>query len=86
VLSAVIGFSASRLGGSPDAEFLDLVETRSMDAFTLRDGWLRALDSAAKAVEAAAHAHSLTLADCTAELRTLKADREWLNYFDWRHA
>jgi hypothetical protein len=57
-----------------------------MDAFTLRDGWLRALDSAAKAVEAAAQAHTLTVADCTAELRTLRADREWLSYFDWRHA
>ena len=57
-----------------------------MDAFTLRDRWLRALDSAATAVEAAARAHTLTVADCTAELRTLKADREWLNYFDWRDA
>ena len=57
-----------------------------MDAFTLRDRWLRALDSAAKAVEAALHAHTLTVADCTAELRTLKDDREWLNYFDWTHA
>jgi hypothetical protein len=57
-----------------------------MDASTLRDGWLRALDSAAKAVEAASHAHTLTVADCTAELRTLKDDREWLNYFDWTHA
>ena len=57
-----------------------------MDAFTLRDRWLRALDSAGKAVEAAAHAHALTDADCTAERRTIRADQEWLNYFDWRHA
>jgi hypothetical protein len=57
-----------------------------MDAFTLRDRWLRALDSAAKAVEAAAHAHTLTAADCTAEWRTIRTDWEWLNHFDWRHA
>jgi len=57
-----------------------------MDAFTLRDGWLRALDSAAKAVEEAAHAYTLTAADCTAEWRTIRTDREWLNRFDWRRA
>jgi hypothetical protein len=57
-----------------------------MDAFTLRNRWLRAIDSAAKAVEAAAAADTLTVADCTPELRTIRADREWLSYFDWKHA
>ena len=55
-----------------------------MNALTLRDHWLRALDTAARAVEAAAHAHTLTVTNYAAEWRTIRADREWLNQFDWR--
>jgi hypothetical protein len=57
-----------------------------MNAATLRDHWLRVLGAAAEAVEAAALAHALTVADCTAERRVIRADREWLNHFDWRRA
>ena len=57
-----------------------------MTTFALRDHWIRTLDTAAKAVEAAAQAHTLTVADCAAERRTLRADREWLDGFDWRRA
>jgi hypothetical protein len=55
-----------------------------MNAVTLKDHWFGALDAAAKAVDAAAQAHALLAAECATERRTIDAEREWLQRFDWR--
>jgi hypothetical protein len=76
--------SRTAFGDFPDGMGAAVAEARSMNAFTLREHWLEALDTAAKAVDAAADAHALMVADCSAERRRISAEREWLRRFDWR--